>query len=111
MSRSDFHKASRPGTPFPLNRNGNAPLWWFAEASYDPDAVLKLYNRMFRVYLPVSSVDSEDAILSERDAWNFWDELITRRMAKPTQSFEEPPEESSSSPPDDHLVTFPGLDP
>lgn len=110
MKRSAFHQSLDPGTPFPQNRAGSSPLWWFAEACYDSDAVLKLYNKMFRTYFPVDSVDSDDAILSERDAWKFWDELITRHMAKPTHRFEEPPDESPSSPPDDLWVTFPGID-
>lgn len=110
MKRSDFHQSLDSGTPFPQNRAGSSPLWWFAEASYDSDAVLKLYNEMFRTYFPVDSVDSDDAILSERDAWKFWDELITRHMTRPTRRFEESPDEGSSAPPPDPLVTFPSLD-
>lgn len=109
MSRSDFHQSLDPGTPFPQNGAGSSPLWWFAEASYNPDAVLDLYNQMFQPYFPVSSVDSDRAILSEADAWDFWDELITRHIAKPTHRFEEPSKDKPL-PSDDQLVTFPGLD-
>lgn len=105
MNRSDFHRSSDSGTPFPLDKSGFAPLWWFAEASYDSDAVLKLYNKLFQTYFPVSSIDSSRALLSEEDAWDFWDELITRHLAKPTHRFEEPSKDKPS-PPDDQLVTF-----
>lgn len=105
MSRSDFHQSPSPGTPFPLNRYGDAPLWWFAEASFAPDKVLALYNQMFQPYFPVASLDSPRATLSEEDAWDFWDELITRHLAKPTHRFEEPSKDKTS-PPDDQLVTF-----
>lgn len=111
MSRSDFHQSSSPGTPFPLNGYGDAPLWWFAEESVDPDAVLALYNKLYEPYFPVDSIDSPRALLSEDTAWAFLDELIIRHLAKrPVHRFEEPPEESPSSPPDDSWVTFPGLD-
>lgn len=113
MSRSDFHQSPSPGTPFPLNRYGDAPLWWFAEESVDPDAVLALYNKLYEPYFPVDSVDTPRALLSEDTAWDFLDELIIRHLAKrPVHRFEEPsPSKDKPSPPDDSWVTFPGLDP
>ncbi|WP_445340426.1 hypothetical protein [Bifidobacterium sp. ESL0825] len=104
MNKSDFHQSSDSGTPFPQNRAGSSPLWWFAEASYAPDKVLALYNQMFQPYFPVASLDSPRAILSEEDAWAFWDELIMRHLAKPTHRFEEPSKSQPSQ--DDKWVTF-----
>lgn len=102
-----FHKDSDQTVPFPVDDHGRVPLRWFAEESYDPDKVLALYNN--GRLLPVLSV--ENVLLPKDEAWELWDEMILRHLAKPTHRFEEePPDENSSSPPDDPWVTFPGLD-
>lgn len=106
-SRADFHPDPDPAVPFPLNHNGNAPLWWFAEESVDPDAVLALYNQIHGTYLPVDSVDSPRAVMSKQDAWNFLDEMIIRHLAKhPVTRFKEPSKEDSAPHPDDVWITF-----
>lgn len=102
-----FHKDSDQTVPFPVDDHGRVPLRWFAEESTDPDKVLALYND--RRLLPALSV--EKVLLPKDEAWELWDEMILRHLAKPTHRFEEPPpDENSSSPPDDPWVTFPGLD-
>lgn len=102
-----FHKDSDQTVPFPVDDHGRVPLRWFAEESVDPERVLALYNT--GRLLPVLSV--EKVLLPKDQAWELWDEMILRHLAKPTHRFEEPPpDENSSSPPADPLVTFPGLD-
>lgn len=106
-SRADFHPDPDPAVPFPLNRSGDAPLWWFAEESVDPDAVLALYNQIHGTYLPVDSVDSPRALMSKQAAWDFLDEMIIRHLAKhPVSRFKESPKEGSAPYPDDSLITF-----
>lgn len=106
-SRADFHPDPDPAVPFPLNRSGDAPLWWFAEESVDPDAVLALYNKLHGVWFPIDSVDSPRALLSKQAAWDFLDEMIIRHLAKrPVTRFKEPPKEASALHPDDSWVTF-----
>lgn len=106
-SRADFHPDSDPAVPFPLNRSGDAPLWWFAEESVDPDAVLDLYNNLHGTYLPVDSVDSPRALMSKQAAWDFLDEMIIRHLAKrPVTRFEEPPKDDSAPQSDDSWITF-----
>lgn len=106
-SRADFHADSDPAVPFPLNRSGDAPLWWFAEESIDPNAVLDLYNNLHGTYLPVDSVDSPRALMSKQAAWDFLDEMIIRHLAKrPVTRFEEPTKENSAPHPDDSWITF-----
>lgn len=106
-SRADFHPDSDPAVPFPTDRSGDAPLWWFAEESIDPDAVLDLYNKIHGTYLPVDSVDSPRAVMSKQAAWDFLDEMIIRHLAKhPVIRFKEPPIEASAPYPDDVWITF-----
>lgn len=103
-----FHKDSDQTVPFPVDDHDRVPLRWFAEESTDPEKVLALYNE--GRLLPALSV--EKVLLPKDEAWDFWDEMILRRLAKPTHRFEEEetPDENSFPPPDDPFVTFPGLD-
>lgn len=106
-SRTDFHPDPDPAVPFPIDRAGDAPLWWFAEESVDPDAVLALYNQIHGTYLPVDSVDSPSAMMSKQAAWDFLDEMIIRHLAKhPVTRFEEPSKDDSAPHPDDFWITF-----
>lgn len=101
-----LHKNSDVAAPFPVDDRGLVPLSWFADVSIDPDAVLALYNES----CPLLPADSADKVrLSQDDAWSFWEEMLTRRLAKlPAHRFEESPEKPASPHPDadDEWVTF-----
>lgn len=103
---SGFHKDSDRTVPFPVNNRGEVPLAWLAQESYDPAAVLALYNEGLMLTLPAKTVDG--VLLSKDEAWNLLDEMIIRHLAKPTHRFEEPPKEDSPTQQDDSdsWVTF-----
>ena len=100
-----LHANPDRAAPFPVDDHGRVPLSWFADVSVDPDGVLALYNES----CPLLPADSASRVwLSQEEAWDFWEELITRRLAKlPVPRFEEPPEEPAATHPDDSKwVTF-----
>lgn len=101
-----LHANPDRAAPFPVDNRGLVPLSWFADVSVDSEAVLALYNGI----CPLLPADSADRVwLSQEEAWDFWEELITRRLAKlPAHRFEEPPEKPAAPHPDadDEWVTF-----
>lgn len=101
-----LHENPDRAAPFPVDDHGRVPLSWFAGVSVDPDAVLALYNES----CPLLPADSADRVwLSQEEAWDFWEELITRRLAKlPVPRFVEPSEKPAAPHPDadDKWVTF-----
>lgn len=100
-----LHANPDRAAPFPVNDRGLVPLSWFADVSVDSEAVLALYNES----CPLLPADSTDRVwLSQEEAWAFWEELITRRLAKlPVHRFEESPEKPAVPHPDeDSWVTF-----
>lgn len=101
-----LHANPDRAAPFPVNDRGLVPLSWFADVSVDSEAVLALYNES----CPLLPADSTDRVwLSQEEAWAFWEELITRRLAKlPVHRFEESPEKPAAPHPDDSdsWVTF-----
>ena len=99
-----LHKNPDKAAPFPVDDHGRVPLRWFADVSVDPEAVLALYND--GLLLPADSADK--VWLSQEDAWSFWEEMLTRCLAKlPVHHFVEPPEKPAAPHPDDsEWVTF-----
>lgn len=99
-----LHANPDRAAPFPVDDHGRVPLSWFADVSVDPEAVLALYND--GLLLPADSAAT--VWLSQEEAWDFWEELLTRRLAKlPVPRFVEPSEKPAAPHPDDsEWVTF-----
>lgn len=99
-----LHENPDKAAPFPVDGRGRVPLQWFAGVSVDPEVVLALYND--GLLLPADS--AAKVWLSQEEAWAFWEEMLTRRLAKlPVHRFKESPEKPASPHPDDsEWVTF-----